>query len=218
MLCTEHRDISRKQKHVSQSVFNVNERYWCRTTLQDWRTVMLAVQASHTAATQRLLMDLKTFVNTARGRCRHWSLRTRLTSCNVWSGLTPWRTRRPSSSQKCSIRLRSRLRDGQSRTYLRKFCVRTIVWGLTLSCWSISPGPCLCINERRTVCKIWSLYWTAIKFSWNTTKKRLSVCTKAVTNHDAVAVKSVNFTDADLSVTFISPAVHTGAAISESQC
>ena len=66
--------------------------------------------------TQRLLMDRSTFVNTAWGRRLHYSTRTRSRSPNVWGELTCWRTRRPSSSQIRSIRLRSGLRDGQSKT------------------------------------------------------------------------------------------------------
>ena len=67
-------------------------------------------------ATQRLLMDRSTFVNTAWGRRLHYSTRTRSRSRNVWGESTCWRTRRPSSSQICSIRLRSGLRNGQSKT------------------------------------------------------------------------------------------------------
>ena len=68
-------------------------------------------------ATQCLLMDLSTFVNTAWGRRLHCSTRARSRSPNVWGGLTCWRRRRPSSSQICSIGLRSGLRDGQSKTF-----------------------------------------------------------------------------------------------------
>ena len=101
-------------------------------------------------ATQRLLMDLSIFVNTAWGRRFHCSTRAPSRSLNVWGGLTCWRTWPPSSSQILSIRLRSGLGEGQSRTstsaFLRKSCVRNAVCGLALWCWNLSPGPCLCIK------------------------------------------------------------------------
>ena len=56
------------------------------------RTLMFSISIVSTlaslTATQRLLMDLSTFVNTARGRRLHCLTRGRSRSPNVWGGLT----------------------------------------------------------------------------------------------------------------------------------